>query len=708
MNLETKIKLDEAAINSPNLATALSEGDLVTIGTAVFEQYQQDKASRSQWERRNEAAIELATQVQKTKTYPWQGASNVVFPLVTVACLQFNARAYPSIVNGRNVVKCRVLGGDPTGKLYEKAQKVGQYMSWQLLEQDDCWESEMDMALFLIAISGGGWKKTYFNPQKGFTVSELILPKDFVINYWAKDSNEAPRTHIIPLTKNDIHDRVRRGVFVDVLEEDWFKGDASPERTTQDVKADNRQGQNPPPSNDLTPFICLEQHTFLDLDGDGYAEPVIVTIHEETSTVLRIVYRIDTDAQIEKNKAGELIRIQATEYFTKIPFVPSPDGGVYDIGFGTLLGPLNESVNSAINQLIDASTLSNTAGGFLGRGAKIRGGVYEFNPFGWNRVDSTGDDLKKSIFPLPVREPSNVLFQLLSLLIEYTNRVSGATDMLTGVNPGQNTPAETSRSMVEQGQKIYSAIFKRIWRSLKSEFRKLYRLNGIHLPEVISFGGSPNFLTRNDFLEDPTAIVPAADPAITSDASKLTQAQVLRQAAQSNPGYNPDAVEIRFLEALQVDGISQLYKGIANVPPMPNPKMEIQQIKTQVEMARLEFEKSKFIANLWEMRKLNEAKIVQLYAQADMFLKQGGGAQSQQQIAEFDSMIQGLKVHNDSINQIIQQFSQAGAASGQPSQSNQQPNGGASPVPGMAQPSGNEPASPMGAESPPGTNGPMG
>ena len=708
MNLETKIKLNEASINSPNLATALSDADLVAIGTRVIEQYTQDKSSRSQWEKRNEAAIELATQVQKTKTFPWQGASNVVFPLVTIASLQFNARAYPSIVNGRNVVKCRVLGNDPTGQLYQKAQKIGQYMSWQLLEQDENWETEMDIALFLIAISGGAWKKTYFNPQKGYSVSELILPRDFVINYWAKSSDEAPRTHIIPLTRNDIYDRVHRGIFCDVLEEEWFKSDAQPQRTLQEIKADNRQGQTPPPANDLTPFTCLEQHTFLDLDGDGYAEPVIITVHEESGTVLRIVYRIDTEAQVERNRAGELIRIKATEYFTKIPFVPSPDGGVYDIGFGTLLGPLNESVNSAINQLIDASTLSNTAGGFLGRGAKIRGGVYEFNPFGWNRVDSTGDDLKKSIFPLPVREPSNVLFQLLSLLIEYTNRVSGATDMLNGVNPGQNTPAETSRSMVEQGQKIYSAIFKRIWRALKGEFRKLYRLNGLHLDESVSFGGVPNFLTRNDFLQDATSIVPAADPSITSDASKLTQAQVLRQAAQTNPGYNPDAVEIRFLEALQVDGINQLYKGIANVPPLPNPKLEIQQIKTQVEMARLEFEKAKFVANLWEMRKLNEAKIVQLYAQADMFLKQGGGAQSQQQIAEFDSMIQGLKVHNDSINQIIQQFNEAGGSGEQSNDQAGQTNTGAAAVPGMAPAPGNGAAPQMGQGAASGANGAMG
>ncbi len=207
------------------------------------------------------------------------------------------------------------------------------------------------------------------------------------------------------------------------------------------LDADRRTGKNAPEGNTNTPFTCLEQHCWLDLDDDGYAEPYVVTIEENSQAVLRIVSRWDREEDVERDSKNRIISINPMEYFTKIPFIPSPDGGIMDIGFGVLLGPLNESVNSAINQMFDSGTLSNTAGGFLGRGAKIRGGVYQFAPFSWNRVDSTGDDLRKNIFPLPVREPSAVMFQLLGMLIDYTNRISGATDMLTGVNPGQNTPA---------------------------------------------------------------------------------------------------------------------------------------------------------------------------------------------------------------------------------------------------------------------------
>ena len=695
LNLERHITLNEASINSPNLCDQLSSEDLVAIGAWCSHQYDIDKESRERWEKRNESAMDLALQVQKTKTFPWQGASNVVFPLVTVACLQFHARAYPSIVNGRSVVNCRVFGDDPTGQLHERARRIGQYMSWQVLEQDECWEEDMDMALLLTGISGGVWKKTYFDPTLDHSVSEVVLPKDFVINYWAKSTDRVPKTHVTYLTRNTIHERVVSGIFNDVLSEEWYTGGVVAQKTTESLRADQRQGITEPQVSEVTPFACLEQHTYLDLDGDGYAEPVIVTFEEVTKTVLRIVYRFDSMSQVMYAKDGRLLKIKATEYFTKIPFIPSPDGGIYDIGFGTLLGPLNESVNSAINQLIDSATLSNTAGGFLARGAKIRGGIYEFSPFSWNRVDSTGDDLRKSLIPLPVREPSPVLFQLLTLLIDYTNKVSGATDMLTGVNPGQNTPAETSRSMIEQGQKIYSAIFKRIWRGLKHEFRKLYILNSIHLPEQITFAGVPAFLKRSDFLIGSTDIAPSADPAITSDATKFTQAQIIRQAAMSNPAYNIDEAEIRFLEALQVDDPKSLYLGMQHARPIMTPQIMVQQLKNQSLQQKYEYEKMKFIATLMEQRSFNQAKIVNLYAQAALFQEQAGGEKNAAKIAEFTTTIEALKTHIETINNAIKAAQEGAGEGNDPNQPQPQGNNQSGGVQGMAGPSGNGGAPPM-------------
>ncbi len=662
MELSTTIKIDKKSIASPNLAEYLSKEDLISIGNLVCDDFEADVKSREHWLRRSEAALDLAMQVQKTKTFPWPNCSNIAFPLVTIAALQFHSRAYPAIINGRKVVNCRVIGTDANGDLTRRAEKISNHMSWQLLEQDENWEPEEDRALLTVPIVGTAFKKSYFDASLAHNVSELVLAKDFVLNYWAKSVETCPvKTHIIPFFRNDIYERVMRGTFCDILDEDWYKSDAPIEVSEYQQAENNRTGSEPPQGNQSTPFKFLEQHRFLDLDGDGYAEPVIITVEKSTGTVVRIIYRFDREDDVVRNSKGQIIRINASEYFTKIPFIPSPDGGIMDIGFGVLLGPLNESVNTAINQLFDAGTLANTAGGFLGRGAKIRGGVYNFSPFEWNRVDSTGDDLRKNIFPLPIRVPSAVMFNLLSLIIEYTNKVSGATDMLTGVNPGQNTPAETSRSMVEQGQKVYSAIFKRIWRSMKAEFKKLYTLNAIYLPEKVAFGGPGDTIGREDYLALPSSVVPVADPTITSDAARFSQATLLKQAAINNRGYDPDAVERFFLNSLQIDNIDTIYPGVAKAgPPPPDIKIQVQQMKTQSDQAELQFRQMSFAMTLQEQRRMNTAKIIEMAANAQKLMEDAKNEAAAQKIQAFNAAIGALKEDNVAlsaqINEVIRQL----------------------------------------------------
>lgn len=656
LQLSKKIELNEKNIKSPNLCHLLSAEDLTAIGAEVWDDYEADVQSRQDWSRRTSAAMDLAMQVQKDKSFPWAGCSNVAFPLITIASLQFHSRAYPAIIQGTDVVKCRVVGQDPDGTKTEKAQRISTYMSYQLLEEDECWESEEDRSLIVVPIVGTAFKKTYYDVDKGHPVSELVLAQDLVLNYWAKDVGTCGvKTHIIPLTANQMYGRCTSGLFVDVRDEEWYKiGAPMAQQSPEEVADDNRDGMRMPMPDSRTPFICLEQHRNLDLDGDGYAEPVIVTIEQSTHTVLRIVFRFDREMDIERNAKKEIINIRPMEYFTKIPFIPSPDGGIMDIGFGTLLGPLNESVDSAINQLFDSGTVSNTAGGFLGRGAKIRGGVYNFSPFKWNPVDSTGDDLRKSVLPLPVREPSNVMFQLLSLLINYTEKISGAVDISTGGNPGQNTPAQTSQTMIEQGQKVYAAIFKRIWRSLKQEFRKMFILNGIYMPEKVTFAGSPNSISRQDFLGDPSAIVPVADPEVLSDQQKFIQAQAILAIGRNNPLYNQDVVNTTYLKALKVSNIDEVYKGVkAAGPPQPTEKVQIELLKAQVQLKELELKKLQFVSSLLEQRRLNEAKIVSLYAQAALAEEQAGGVAAGAAIQAFQAKIDALKLMNDNIeNQV--------------------------------------------------------
>ena len=584
--LANPLKITREVMLSPNLCELLEESDVKKIGEYVWECYNRDLQSREPWFRRMEAAMDLAMQLQTSKSFPWQGASNIKFPLVTIAALQFHSRAYPTIVNGRKVVSCQVTCPDPDGAITKRAKRISDHMSYQLLQQDEPWESEEDRALINVPIVGVAWKKTYYDAGKGHPVSQLVMARDLVVDYYAKSINEAAvKTHVIPLYRNEIYERIRRGTYSDVLDTEWFRGPAPVSRGPDRDREDRRSGVRPSESNHNTPFTLLEQHCWLDLDDDGYAEPYIVTIEEETQCVLRIVARWDRWEDIEFNSRNQIIKINATEYFTKIPFIPNPDGSIMDLGFGILLGPLNESVNSLINQLVDSGTMSNTAGGFLGRGAKIRGGVYEFSPFSWNRVDSTGDDLRKNIYPLPVREPSAVLYNLLGFLVDYTNRISGSTDMLAGENPGQNTPAETSRTMVQQGQKVYSAIFKRIWRGLKEEFGKVYTLNAIWLPTQSNYGTDGGVILREDYAAGGAAVVPVADPTISSEQERLQQAAMVVSAAQAvgGAGYDPDAVQRLYLDALQVSNIDQIYPGLANrPPPPPDIKLQVEQLRQQI------------------------------------------------------------------------------------------------------------------------------
>lgn len=650
LNLETTIKFNKATIEASNLTDQFSREDLNRIGAWASDNFKRDKASRIAWEERTEKAINLAMQLQKEKTFPWANCSNIAFPLVTIAVLQFHARAYPAIVNGRSVVQCRVVGGDAQGVAQARAKKIGEHMSWQLLEEDEAWEEHQDRALINVGIVGVGFKKSYFDATLGHNVSEFVAAQNFVLDYWAKSVESARvKTHIIPLYKNDIYERVKRGSYEDCLEEPWYRGGGVSSETLRSQDSDQRAGQERPESDEVTPFTILEQHCWMDLDDDGYEEPYIVTFEESSAQVLRIVARCNRIEDVEFNNKKEIVKIDAFEYFTKIPFIPSPDGGIMDIGFGTLLGPLNESVNTSINQLFDAGTVSNTAGGFLGRGAKIRGGVYEFKPFGWHRVDATGDDLRKSIFPLPVREPSAVMFNLLSLLIDYTNRVSGSTDMMAGENPGQNTPAETSRAMIEQGQKIYSAVFKRIWRSMKQEFKKLYTLNAIHLPDESPFGETGT-IRREDYSFSAASVLPVADPTISSDGARFARAQLVLERASVNPGYNADAAERQFLGELGVDAVDTLYPGQEKMQPTQDVKVTIQQLKNEQAAAALEHEKMKFALTLQETVRLNTAKIAELMAQAAKMEEETKSEPGKRNVEAFRAGIEAMRERNNQTN----------------------------------------------------------
>lgn len=647
LELESHITLDKTAIAASNLCDRFSTSDLATIGNEVYDGYQRDKQSRAKWEKRTEAAMDLALQISKEKNFPWPNSSNIAFPLVTIAALSFHSRSYPAIVSGTDVVKCRVIGIDSTGEKTARAERISTHMSWQVLEEDKGWEEGQDRLLINLPIVGTTFKKSYHSAEKAYTTGELVLAQNLVIDYWAKSLDSCPRkTHIIPMFRNNLHTRIKRKTFRDVSEEAWYALPPAPSVVDQGkLRQDNRQGITPPQGDATTPFNMLEQHVDMDLDGDGYAEPYIITIEETSKCVVRIVTGFDQEDDIERTREGDIIQINRLEYFTRYEFIPSPDGGIYGVGFGVLLGPLNEATNSLINQLVDAGTMSVAAGGFLGRGAKIRGGVYTFAPLEWKRVDSTGDDLRKNIVPLEVREPSVVLFQLLSLLINYVNRVAGTTDPLVGENPGQNTPAETMRTMVQEGSKIYSAIFKRIWRSMKDEFKLRYILNGIYMPARRSFGKGQIAL-REDYLGNPDEVCPAADPNITSESMQLTQVQFLASRAAQVPGYDIEAVEKRVLKAMKVDGIDQIYPGIQKTGQPKDVKIQIQEMKNQLGMAELEQQQMQWVIGMQEDIRVNTAEIAKIAAEIDNMKEVTQGDEADRQVAIMQSVMKMLDTRN--------------------------------------------------------------
>lgn len=664
LNLSSKLTLSKATIESPNLTGAFSAADLDTLGSWCWEGYNKDKQSRSKWERRTESAMDLAMQIQKDKTFPWQGASNVAFPLITIAVMQFHSRAYPTIVQGNDVVKCRVIGPDPEKTKTARAERVSMHMSWQRLEEDKAWEEQQDRALINVPVVGTAFKKSYSDPSKGTVVSELVLARDLVLAYNAKSVEACPRkTHLIPLSRNDIHERVLRGTYRDVLEEGWYQSDPQAHQSTQDINKDNRQGVTPTQPDETSDFVGCEMHVDVDLDQDGYAEPYIITFERESKCILRIVTRFDREQDIDRvsrgTYQGKIIRVRPTEYFTKIPFVPSPDGGIYDVGFGCLLGPLNESANSLVNQIIDAGSLKNGRPIFLGRGAKIRGGVYSFAPFSMLRVDSTGDDLRKSLVEAPVGEPSAVLFQLLNFLVEYTNRISGATDMMVGENPGQNTPASTARTMISQGEKIYNAIYKRIWRSMKEEYKKIYQLNAIHLTEKKDFGDGA-YVLPEDYHGNPDEIVPVADPHLTSEEAMLRQAQIIAERSATMPGYDRVRAEKSLLKLLHVTDIDQVFPGPDKTGPLPNPKLQLQEAKDKAKLQDrqmvLQAEQQQFVAELLETRKLNQAKIAELMAKAASEMAAADGVKEGHQIALMEAQLGLLKHHDQMLGQHIERM----------------------------------------------------
>lgn len=564
-------------LEAKNIAEDLDEEQLIKIGADVVDGYNNDLASRKKWVDNVEHYLRQALQVKEQKTYPWANAANVKYPIISTAAMQFAARAYPSLVPATgDIVKCRVIGSDPTGEKANRAKRISTHMSYQIMDQMEEWEDDMDKLLVIIAIAGQAYKKTFYCPDKGRNKSILIHPFDLVVNYWTDTLEDSERiTEVIYKSKRQVKEKQRSKFYLEDIELN------EPGAVPTDHKHDTHDQLTIPSEDETTPYRILEQHCYLDLDEDELPEPYVVTVEEDSRKVLRIAPRFVPEG-IKTNEDGEVISIEPLHYYTKFGCIPNPDGSFYDLGFGHLLSGINDSVDTLINQLIDSGSLNNLQAGFIGKGLRIRKEDSKFTPGEWKQVNSTVDDLKKGIFPLPTKEPSAVLFQLLGMLVQSAKELASVAEIFVGKMPGQNTPAYTTKETVEQGMKLFTAIYKRVYRSLTKEFRKLYKLNRVYLDPQESVSVLDTPVEQNDYEGPEDDVVPAADPMASSRTEKEAKAMQLMQVLQLGT-IDPNEVTMRVLDAMEQPNIEKL---IRQGPPPPSP--EQQKMEAEMQMKQQE------------------------------------------------------------------------------------------------------------------------
>jgi len=656
-----------------NIANALEEDILTEIGSRVVEDYEIDKASRSEWEDTVQDAIELAKLTAEKKYYAGEVVANVKYPTLATAAVQFSARALPNIIKGRDVVKCKVVGAsDPppappqeilNGELlpeegtpemadqvqdiymqrreyrgkHSRAARIARFMSWQFLEDIDDWRDNLDQLLVSVAVVGSAFKKTFFDGVKNKAASVYVSADDLVVNYAAKSLESAPRvTHILEFKPNDIEERVRSGVFLD---KDFGEPDASEDSRDEDA-----------------PHTFLEQHRWWDLDDDGYQEPYVVTVHLETRQVVRITPRYDADG-IFADEKGNILKIEPVQYFTKFLFMPAFDGNFYGMGLGTLMAPLNATINTTINQLLDAGTRSTRQGGFLGKGIQLgRNDILFFKSGEWKRVNNTGDDLRKGIVPLPAAEPSKTLFELLSLMIDASKEVSSVSDVLTGEQQGANQSPTTTLSLIEQGLKVFSSIYDRIHRSLKSEFKKVWRLNRLYLDSesyMVVLDDSEAVI--DDFYDKDMDVVPVSNETELSHTQKMVKADALMQMMGS--GLNDREIQRRYLEALDVPDIEKLLPP-ENVEEEPPPEVQVEMAKIEIEQQKLEVEKMRAEADaaLIESKiRKNDADILRSEATARQTERQ---AVTDEHMEKLDNLTRIVQMQTSTIEKLASKVMQ--------------------------------------------------
>ncbi len=551
---EMETQLDHEA----NLAEALDEGYLGEISSDLRGSYEEDLESRSEWEEAYTKGLDQLGIKFEERSQPFEGASGVTHPLIAESVTQFQAQAYKEMLPSGGPVKTQVLGIQDQQR-EDQAVRVKEFMNYQITEVMEEFDPDMDQLLFYLPLSGSTFKKVYYDESKQRAVSKFIPAQDLVVPYAASDLATASRvTHVLRMDANDVRKMQIAGFYRDV---ELSKHDEDSDEVRQ--KVDELQGTSKTYTDEV--FTILEMHVDIDLEGfedlapdgqpTGIALPYIVSIDEGSGQILSIRRNFDPNTGIAKKR----------QFFVHYKFMPGL--GFYGFGLIHMIGGLGRAATSILRQLIDAGTLANLPAGFKARGVRVRNDDEPLQPGEWRDIDAPGGNIRDAIIPLPYKEPSGTLAQLLGALIEGGRRFVSLADQQTADANGQ-APVGTTVALLERGMKVMSAIHKRLHYAQRQEFRILARIFRDNLPPEYPYdveGGNRAVFAR-DF-DDRVDVVPVSDPNIFSMAQRVTLAQTQLQLAQSNPQiHNLHAAYRRMYQALEVQNIDEI------LPPPPQPQ----------------------------------------------------------------------------------------------------------------------------------------
>ena len=511
-----------------NLAENIDDRELSTIATELVSSFEEDLESRSDWFQTYVDGLDLLGINSESRSQPFVGASGVHHPILAEAVTQFQAQAYKELLPAGGPVDTEVLGMTDDAKL-EKANRVKNFMNYQITYKMEEYDPEMDQLLFYLPLTGSAFKKIYYDPAVGRAVARFVKSEDLVVPYYAVDLLTSPRiTHVIHMAENELRKLQLSGFYVDT---DMNSPESSSDISQVDSKIEELQGLTRTISDEE--FTLLEMHVDLDLEGHedtdesgeetGLRLPYIVTICKDNNKILAIRPNYDEKDPMRKK----------VEYFTHYKFLPGL--GFYGFGLIHMMGGLTKSVTSILRQLIDAGTLANLPAGFKSRGLNIQRHDDPLQPGEWRDVDAPGGRLQDAFLPLPYKEPSGTLASLLGALVDSGKQFASTVEGPTG-DGNSEAPVGTTVALLEKGQRVMSAIHKRLHYAQRTEFKILKRVFGEFLPAEYPYqvqGGSENVF-KTDF-DTNVDVIPISDPNIFSMTQRITLAQTQLQMAQAAP-----------------------------------------------------------------------------------------------------------------------------------------------------------------------------